>query len=137
MTRSFYTHSGWEGKNYDRNLDTKEIAKIIRKELRMFSGCKWSVTSTYNTLNIYLMKAPVSPFSENYNGEDRRGYQLNHYHLDRDKNLTEEAREMFIDIVRLTQSFNYDDSDSQTDYFDTNFYLHLGIGKWNRELEVS
>lgn len=136
MTRSFYTDNGWEGKNYDVNLNTKEIAKILRKELKVFSGCKWSITTTYNTIRINLMKAPCSPFVEEFDGN--RGYiQLNHYYIDRDESLTEEARKMFSDIVNFVQSFNYNDSDAQIDYFSTNFYLYVGIGKWDTEFEVA
>ena len=27
-----YTGHGWQGGNYDRNLDIKDVAKIIRKQ---------------------------------------------------------------------------------------------------------
>ena len=33
-------------------------------------------------------------------------------------------------------AYNYDDSDSQTDYFDTNFYYSLAIGKWDKPFTI-
>jgi hypothetical protein len=37
-----------------------------------------------------------------------------------------------IKALGIVQSYNFDDSDSQCDYFHTNFYLHSGIGKWDK-----
>ena len=36
------------------------------------------------------------------------------------------------DVKAFALSYNYDDSDAMTDYFDTNFYLTMGIGKWDK-----
>jgi hypothetical protein len=46
--------------------------------------------------------------------------------------LTEKGFNLIKEITKLSNNFNYDDSDSQTDYFDVNFYLHLNIGKWDK-----
>lgn len=37
--------------------------------------------------------------------------------------------EVLQDIKKLLASYNYDDSDSMIDYFDTNFYVDFNIGK--------
>ena len=34
--------------------------------------------------------------------------------------------------MQIVNQYNYDNSDSQTDYFDVNFYTHLNLGKWNK-----
>ena len=34
-------------------------------------------------------------------------------------------------------SYNYDDSDGMVDYFNTNFYGYVHIGKWDKPYEVS
>lgn len=86
--------------NYDKTriTNTKEIAANIRKHLRnRFSMCKWSVTSDYNSIRVELLE---SPFSRN-----------------------SEALKAIVNYAyTYTQSWNYNNSDLMTDYFDVNFY---------------
>lgn len=86
--------------NYDKTriTNTKEIAANIRKHLRnRFSMCKWSVTSDYNSIRVELLE---SSFSRN-----------------------SEALKAIVNYAyTYAQSWNYDNSDSMTDYFDVNFY---------------
>lgn len=86
--------------NYGKNriTNTKEIAANIRQHLRnRFSMCKWSVTSDYNSIRVELLE---SPFSRN-----------------------SEALKAIINYAyTYAQSWNYNNSDSMTDYFDVNFY---------------
>lgn len=86
--------------NYGKNriTNTKEIAANIRKHLRnRFSMCKWSVTSDYNSIRVELLE---SPFSRN-----------------------SEALKAIVNYAyTYTQSWNYNNSDLMTDYFDVNFY---------------
>lgn len=78
--------------------DTKEIAAIIRKHLRArFKMCKWSVTSETNSIHIELL---VSPFAKD----------------------SEELKAIVHYAYKFADSYNYDNSDSMTDYFDVNFY---------------
>ena len=78
--------------------DTKQIASIIRKHLReRFPMCKWSVRSDYNSISVTLM---VSPFEK----ESDELKTIVHY------------------AFKFAQSYNYDNSDSMSDYFDVNFY---------------
>lgn len=86
--------------NYGKThiTNTKEIAANIRKHLRnRFSMCKWSVTSDYNSIRVELLE---SPFSRN-----------------------SEALKAIINYAyTYAQSWNYNNSDLMTDYFDVNFY---------------
>lgn len=86
--------------NYGKNriTNTKEIAANIRKHLRnRFSMCKWSVTSDYNSIRIELLE---SSFSRN-----------------------SEALKAIVNYAyTYAQSWNYNNSDLMTDYFDVNFY---------------
>lgn len=78
--------------------DNKEIAAIIRKHLRSrFPFCKWSVTSDYLSVDVRLKCSPWSKDSD-------------------------EAQAIANYACRFTQSYNYDNSDPMTDYFDVNFY---------------
>ena len=81
-----------------RITNTKEIAANIRKHLRnRFSMCKWSVTSDYNSIRVKLLESPFSRNSEALKAIANYAYTY-------------------------AQSWNYDNSDSMTDYFDVNFY---------------
>jgi hypothetical protein len=129
----FYTANGWKGNKYDSKLSVKEIAKIVREELKKkFPKCKFSVTSPHHSsLDINLMSAPFEALK--VEGGQR---SVNQYYIDRDEDITEEAREVMKYVKDFVQDYNFDDSDSMTDYFHTNFYLHLGIGKWDKHFEV-
>lgn len=77
---------------------TKEIAAIIRKHLRVrFPMCKWSITSNYNSIRIDLLASPFCSESDEIKA-------IIHY------------------AYKFAESYNYDNSDSMTDYFDVNFY---------------
>lgn len=77
---------------------TKEIAAIIRKHLRVrFPMCKWSITSDYNSIRIDLLASPFCSESDEIKA-------IIHY------------------AYKFAESYNYNNSDSMTDYFDVNFY---------------
>ena len=74
---------------------------------------------------------------------EQRHAQLSQYTANDDFNpdvwnnghfLTEETHNLLKRVCEIVNQYNYDDSDIQTDYFDTNFYLHLRIGKWDKPL---
>lgn len=78
--------------------DTKEIAAIVRKHIKpRFPMCKFSVKSDHNSIEIDLLTSPFAKNSDELNA-------IVHY------------------VYIFTQSYNYDNSDSMTDYFDVNFY---------------
>mgnify|MGYP003296934649 CR=1 FL=1 len=64
-----YTGYGWRGVNSRKNYTMKEIAKIIKSELkRKYNDCTFSVTTGGNaycsTLDVCLMKSKENPFEE-------------------------------------------------------------------------
>lgn len=98
------------GENHE--YSTKVIAMNIRKHLRArFPFCKWSVTSDRTSVDVNLLSSPFAKDSEEVNA------------------IAEYA-------FRYTQAYNYDNSDSMTDYFDVNFYgtdsVHDVVG-WRYE----
>lgn len=101
------------GDNYAeyRIHDCKEIASIIRKHIRArFKMCKWSVTSDIHSVNVSLL---ASPFEKD--GEEVKA--IVHY------------------VYEFAQSYNYNNSDSMSDYFDVNFYgvYESDIVSWKYE----
>ena len=51
--------------------------------------------------------------------------------------LTSEAWDMLKKVAELASTYNWDNSDSQTDYFDVNYYIHMGIGKWEKPYVIT
>lgn len=64
------------------------------------------------------------------------GTQLNCFYINDDWALTETAKEKMAKAKELANSFNFNDSDSMIDYFHTNFYLHLYIGKYGNAFKT-
>ena len=73
-----------------------------------------------------------------YNEKDFQHTQLNQYFLKEEDGycngiyLTKQCQEIFQRVMCIVNSFNFDDSDGMIDYFHTNFYTHLNIGKWDK-----
>lgn len=164
-----YTGHGWEGSNYHGYRDVGEIAKDIRKELKVkFPASKFSVRierfSGGSGLSVHLVKGPFEAFvekpSETVSGavshdtyeerkksldyhRDNGNAQLNPYHFQEDHetyyerggHLSARAWEIMKYVAGLVNSYRRDDSDGMIDYFDTNFYPHLEIGKWDKPFE--
>lgn len=182
-TRFNYTSNAWEGVNYQSGLSLKEIAKIIKNELkRKYPEATFSITTEYysggQSLHINLMKSTKSPFNtfekaieeangrgESYNRiyadptcwvglteyeiqvseQNKKNLQrrlesghmqVNQYNIKDDYELNDYGKQIMTDARSLADSFNFDDSDGMIDYFHTNFYLHLGIGKWDKKFEL-
>lgn len=146
FARWFYTQNGWQGSRYNANLSCKEIGKLLKTFCKtVYPNCKFSITTTYNTIHINLMECNYDVFANEddkynhyYDGktEYTAHMQLNQYQLINDKRLTEKAQLMFSTIANYLNTYNYDDSDSMIDYFDTNFYERFSVGDWNKPFKV-
>lgn len=136
----FYTAWGWKGENYNSNLRMTDIAKIIREYVKeKYPTYKFSITCDYNSIHIALMEAPQNIFiSTNLNEYEKKGLyiQINRFHIEKETRIIELGREIMQDIRDFTQTYNFDDSDSQQDYSHTNFYLYLAIGKWDKPFKI-
>lgn len=58
---------------------------------------------------------------------DRDTVDINHYHIDKEDMLTEDGKKIAEVANQVIKAFNYDDSNAQVDYFDTNFYYDLKV----------
>lgn len=67
---------------------------------------------------------------------DSKNITVNQYHISEDYELSEYGKQLFTYIKKLCDSFNYDDSNSMTDYFNCGFYLDLRIGKYDKKFEL-
>lgn len=79
--------------------DTKEIAALVRKHIKpRFPMCKFSVKSDYNSIDVDLLSSPFEKDSEELKA-------IVHY------------------VYAYVESYNYDNSDYMSDYYDVNFYF--------------
>jgi len=156
-----YTGHAWTGENYSPRLSTKEIAKRVREYCKKFKPWKFSVTSDPTQITVRLTAGPREAIKEmgyynkrtgEFEKHENKNYsQLNHftfmrngYHTETNVPdgynngaiLTEEVWEMFCDILNYLNSYHFDDSDPMIDYFDTNFYINMEIGKWDKPFKV-
>uniref|UniRef100_A0AB33IU96 J domain-containing protein n=1 Tax=Prevotella sp. GTC17253 TaxID=3236793 RepID=A0AB33IU96_9BACT len=131
-TEFVYNEYRWRGRNY-KGQRVPEIADLIRTWLReTYPRYRFSVTRDgYGSIRIFLMSADFEPFAKD---SGIIYHDVNQYHID--SVLTDRAREVMSNIRDFAMSYNYDNSDVMTDYFDTNFYLSLGIGKYNKPYKV-
>ena len=134
FTRDFYTANGWQGDRYDPKLNTKDITKIIRDYVKLvYPTFKFSIRmDSYNAIRISMINAPVNMFK---NGIEKQ-HPVNHYYVNEDIAITDYAKSIFTDIYTVLSSYNYDDSDAMTDYFNTNFYTTLSIGTYEKPFTV-
>lgn len=176
-----YSGFGWEGIHNKEKLSMKEIAKIIKKELKkQLPTATFSVMTEgncyYNGLNIALIRDINNPFNdyeaavkeaskdastkiiEKYeaweglsdadiweseqrkkelkNRLEHKHIEINQYHIDSNFELSDYGKKLFKFVKDLCDSFNYNDSDAMTDYFDVGFYLDLSVGKFEQPFEL-
>jgi hypothetical protein len=129
------------GVKYDRNLDLKEIVKLVRKDvneaiaqgklpkmkysLRMSRRGAWSIRLVVTDLDKAIL--------ENALTEDAR------LHLDQNngslfgfppyRTYSEAYNETMGLLKALLEAYNYDNSDIMTDYFNVNYYASVDIDR--------
>lgn len=128
------SYGGWEGSNYESGMTMKEIAKRIRTTLKeKYPTTKFSVTVQHYsggaTLHLSVMESDVKMFLPE---KELTNYSPNKYYIEKDEILTDEGKQMMAFVTKLVSSYNYDDSDSMSDYYDVNFYSEIRIGKWDK-----
>ena len=143
---AFFVDKMAGGGNIDINepfyVNGKTLAERVRILLKqLYPDYKWSVTSSYNKLDVYLLEADFDPFSENwkeayptrelyYNVNNRDLRETNRA----DGNLTDRAIEVFKPIREYIDRFVYNRNadDPYADYSDYNIYEYTYIGKWDK-----
>ncbi len=131
------------GKKHDRNLGVKEIAKMMRQEIKnsinagtIPKGTKVSVRierySMGQSIDINLTEFPIQ-----FLNIWRVKFLQDHPHIClSDIPESHPAREMYTPIAsktlaelkRIHSLWNHDGSDSMTDYFDVNYYGDATFG---------
>ena len=109
--------------------DLKIVNEKIRADLKeQFPNLSFSVKKDSRKIYITLVSGNFKPFKAETYAEERGYDSVNSYHIESDPSLTDEAKNVMKMVKEVTQKYNYDNSDIQSDYFDVNFYLGLSIG---------
>lgn len=124
------------------NVNGKTLAERVRILVKqLYPDYKWSITSTYSKMDVYLLEADFDPFTDKWKEEhpDRELY----YNVDdRDlritnsdsRNISDRAVEVFKPIREYINKFveNYNANDPYADYSNYNVYEYTYIGKWDK-----
>jgi hypothetical protein len=126
--------------NQERKAKLAPAVKAILKRYNV----KGTLATDRNTLTLNI-KSGTLDFIGNFNStiqNDRNMYgrgftpadsyiQVNPYHY-RSHFSDKVIRKFFDEITEAMNVGNHDNSDSQTDYFDVGWYVHINVGKWNK-----
>jgi hypothetical protein len=132
----------FEGSNYRKfsHLHNTELLAEIRKQIKeTFPEFKFKINKRhYNSFNFRIMAGPIQILTEKAFAERGKWsrnvnpYWIHDLHHDEGM-FTFSGRMMISTLSKLIESFNFDDSDIQSDYFHTNFYYHIEVGEWDKE----
>jgi len=130
-----YNEYRWRGHNY-RNQSNAEIIEILRNWIKeTYPRYKFSVCRrNYNSFYITLLDADFAAFTEEAGNVVH--VQVNHYSIMSDHRLTDRAKEVLQNVYEFVKSYHYDNSDSQIDYFHTNFYVNMGVGSSEHPYQI-
>lgn len=127
-TRHVYEEYGWTGSNYFTH-DRSKIIAILREWLKK-TYPKYTFTvnkNGYRSINIHIMTMDFCPWKD---GNVRMTCNV------RNEELTERAQDVVNNVNNYMNSFNYDHSNSMTDYFDCNFYDSIEFGNSRTPFKV-
>jgi len=95
-----------------KNLPLTDIVKLIRKDLKKFNDCKFSVRkANYTQITIELMSCNNQNRFEWFDGYNQKILRL-------ENNFMKE-------IKNISNQYNFDNSDVMSDYFHVNFYAYI------------
>ena len=130
--------------------DVKHIRNTLKKELPQY---KFSVVRDHHSsVSIALMKGPAFKdyeYFDRYANETKVGnlsdgehHQINQFHLEDfyGKENAEILDKIHV-IAKTAPAKNggkewYNNSDIMTDYFDIAYYVHINVGKWDKQYEI-
>lgn len=118
------------GERFDKNnperFNLTWIISQLRKDLKKFNkdGFKFLVSKGYSgkSISIKIKQFPKSILK--IDEIPSRGNTPNQFFDD----------DLIFELEKIGNAYNYDNSDSMTDYFDRNYYLHLEF--YNKELYI-
>lgn len=118
------------GSKYDPDLDVVEIAKRVRKDLkREYPGCKFSVRiqrfSMGRSLDVTIKHTDfqvVNPDRVRFRVENP---EWDYPQTNAPELYTTEGEALLKRVKEIVQAYNFDDSDSMSDYYRVNFSQNI------------
>ena len=105
-----------------QDLRPKEIAKLIRKDLKKFKDCKFSVKSDYNAINVKLIECTNLDRFEMHEYYHHTSIRMNN--------------DFMKEVKTIMNQYNFDNSDTMSDYFHNNFFAFFDLaGQLARDTE--
>lgn len=124
------------------NVNGKTLAERVRILVKqLYPDYKWSITSSYSKMDVYLMEADFDPFTDLFQQEnpDRKYYSvddrdLSDYNRQNNPKITDRAVEVFKPIREYINKYveNRNAGDPYADYSNYNVYEYTYIGKWDK-----
>lgn len=113
------------GSKYNKELKTKDIAKLLKKEItaKQKSGelpkFKVGIRSDYNHISINVGALPFLAINPEYIRNRCHVWHLSQY--------TKRANAVLETLNQMLAAYNYDGSDIQSDSFNVNFYSNISL----------
>lgn len=103
-----------------KDLDIKEIAKLVRADIKKeFPDIKTSVTierySMGQSLNVRVTESDTQ----------LKNYSYDHTFKTNPQGMTERGKEVKQGITNIVEAYNFDDSDSMSDYYHVRFHSSI------------
>lgn len=113
----------------------EEIAKKRKKVRELFPSKKgWKISITnqnLSTINVKVLQAPFQLLED----IKRDNESINYFHIE--SRYSGKKRDFLLQLYKIINSGNHDNSDSMTDYFDVGFYVNIEIGSWDKPFKVA
>ncbi len=144
------------GKNYNKNLSTKELAGKVKKYIKnKYDFICPKIRTKYNLI-ILTLEFNKEIYANNFKELDDKDYRklkieiLNQYDSLKEDELNNKVNSLLItkdiyknnikkiieDIENYVDSYNFDNSVVEYDYFNYNFYTDLKIKKIPQSKEI-
>lgn len=130
------------GSKYQRGMDTAQVAKLVRADIKaakkagtlpasLETSVRISRFAGGSSLSITVTAAPVQIHASDYMAHHVRTKGHQHWEGER---FTPQARALLAKLEAIGGEYNRTDRDSQADYHNTNFFLHVDFhGDLERE----
>jgi hypothetical protein len=123
------------------NQEKKAVIKANLDKVLKPLGIKYSLSTDVHSITCRLISSKYD-FISAYNKQElfdrlqeRQYMQVNLYWLD--DNFSGEELEILKKIKQALMSADYyDRSDAMTDYFDTAYYFHCNVGRWDKPYQL-
>ena len=118
------------GSKYEitKDLDITDLSKMIKSELKeKYPDCKFNIKcerfSMGQSINVSIVDINFNPFTKEALENIKNNVDIINY------NNAEKYNEKYVsfiyDVKKITEQYNYDNSDSVTDYSDVRYYTNV------------